>query len=85
MNNSVILSVGDTHHLRLGKDRIVYAGMPSQDVFSIVQRKREFMPYGWSGQGWNLYFPKGQNTIRIDGVNIVVESVTPEEIRFRVQ
>jgi len=26
MNNSVILSVGDTYHLKMGKDRIVYAG-----------------------------------------------------------
>lgn len=41
MNNAVVLSVGDTFHLRRGKDRIIYAGMPSEDVFSIAQRKRE--------------------------------------------
>ena len=39
MDDSVILSVGDTFHLRFGKDRIVYAGMPSEKVYSIVQRK----------------------------------------------
>ena len=81
MENPVVLSVGDTHHLRLGKDRIVYAGMPNENVFSFVQMKWEFFYRGYS---WNLYFPKGQSTIRIDGVNILVDSVTPEEIRLRV-
>ena len=81
MNNSVVLSVGDTYHLRLGKDRIVYAGMPNDDVFSLVQMKWEFLYRGYS---WNLYFPKGKSTIRIDGVNILVDSVSPEEIRLRV-
>ena len=81
MDNSVTLSVGDTYHIRVGKDRIVYAGMPNEDVFSIVQVKWEFFYRGYS---WNLYFPKGQSTIRIDGVNILVENVTPEEIRLRV-
>ena len=36
MNSSVVLSVGDTIHLRRGKDRIVYAGMPSEKVYSIA-------------------------------------------------
>ena len=81
MDKSVILSVGDTYHLRFGKDRIVYAGMPSEKVYSIVQMKWEFFYRGYS---WNLFFPKDQNTIRVDGVNILVESVTPEEIRLRV-
>ena len=81
VNNSIVLSVGDKYHLRLGKDRIVYAGMPNENVFSIVQMKWEFMYRGYS---WNLYFAKGQSTIRIDGINIMVENVTPSEIRLRV-
>lgn len=84
MDNAVVLSVGDSFHLRRGKDRITYAGMPSEDVFSIVQRKREALPYGWSGQAWNLFFPRNQSTIRIDGINIMVENVAKEEIRLRV-
>ena len=84
MEKSAVLSVGDSHHLGRGKDRIVYAGMPSDKVYSIAQRKRDFAPYvGW-GYAWNLFFPREQSTIRIDGVNILVESVTPEEIRLRV-
>ena len=81
VNNSVVLSVGDTHHLRLGKDRIVYAGMPNENVFSIAQMKWEFLYRGYS---WNLYFPKNQSTIRIDGVNISVDNVTPNEIKLKV-
>ena len=81
MNNSVVLSVGDAYHLRLGRDRIVYAGMTNENVFSIVQMKWEFLYRGYS---WNLYFPKGQDKIRIDGVNIMVENVNPNEIRLRV-
>jgi len=81
MNNSVVLSVGDSFHLRFGKDRIVYAGMPSDRVYSIVQKKWEFLYRGYS---WNLFYPRGQSSIRIDGVNIQVESVTPDEIRLRL-
>jgi len=84
MDNSVVLSVGDSYHLRRGKDRIVYAGMPSDKVYSIAQRKQDWAPYiGW-GYAWNLFFPVGQTKIRIDGVIILVDSVTPDEIRLRV-
>ncbi|MFC1910406.1 hypothetical protein ACFLXC_03830 [Chloroflexota bacterium] len=55
--------------------------MPSEKVFSVVQKKWEFLCRGYS---WNLYFPKEQSRIRIDGVNILVESVTPDEIRLQV-
>ena len=34
---------------------------------------------------WNLFFQKRQQDITIDGVNISVENVTPEEIRSRVE
>ena len=81
MDNSVVLLVGDSYHLRLGKDRIVYAGMPSEKTYSIVQRKWEFL---YRGYAWNLFFPREQTRIRIDGVNILVENVTPDEIRLRV-
>jgi len=81
MDNSVVLSVGDVLHLRFGKDRIVYAGMPSERVYSIVQRKWGIPYYAYA---WNLFYPKGQSKIRIDGVNILVENVTPDEIRLRV-
>jgi len=48
MSRTVVLSVGDTHHLGLGKDRIVYAGMTSEKVYSIVQMKWEFFYRGYA-------------------------------------
>jgi hypothetical protein len=80
MDRFVVLSVGDVHKLGLGKDRIIYAGMSSESVFSIIQVRWEFLYRGYS---WNLYFPKSRSKIRIDGVNILVENVTPDEIRLR--
>ena len=81
MNRTVVLSVGDMHKLGPGKDRIIYAGMPSENVFSIVQLRWEFLYRGYS---WNLFFPRSRSEIRIEGVNILIENVTPHEIRFRI-
>jgi len=80
MLGSVALSVGEDFHLRRGKDHIIYAGMPSANAYSIVQKKSD----GYRGYSWNLFFPRGRQDITIDGVNIFVENVTPEEIRLRV-
>ena len=80
MDRTVALSVGDTVHLKRGKDRIAYAGMPSDGVFSIVQRKES----GYHGFAWNLFFPKGRSEIRVDDVRVYVENVTPDEIRLRI-
>jgi len=55
--------------------------MPSDNVYSIVQKKTN----GYQGFAWNLFFPRRKQEITIDGVNIFVEEVTPEEIRFRVE
>jgi hypothetical protein len=85
VDNSVVLSVGDTYHLRSGKDHIIYAGMLSEKVYSIVQRKRKFAPYAAWGYAWNLFYPKEQSEIRIDGVNISIENVTADEIRLRIR
>ncbi|UCB42829.1 MAG: hypothetical protein JSV77_10340 [Dehalococcoidales bacterium] len=81
MDKIVTLTVGEGFHLKRGKDRIAYAGMPSEYVYSIVQIKAS----GYQGYSWNLYFPRRKQDITIDGVNLYVENVTPEVIRFRVQ
>jgi len=81
MDRTVVLSVGDMHRLGFGKDRIIYGGMPSEKVFSIVQMRWEFFYRGYS---WNLFFPTSRSEIRINGVNILVEHVTPDEIRLRL-
>ncbi|MBN1856259.1 MAG: hypothetical protein JW846_04825 [Dehalococcoidia bacterium] len=80
MESTVVLTIGDGYHLGMGKDRIVYAGMPSEKVYSIVQRKWEFF---YRGYAWNLFFPKEQSEIRIDGINLLVEEVSPQRIVLR--
>ena len=80
MGTPVILSVGEDFHLRRGKDHIIYAGMPSDSVYSIAQKKAS----GYQGFAWNLYYPRKRQDISIDGVNIYIERVTPEEIELRV-
>jgi len=80
MGESIVLSVGEDFHLKRGKDYVVYAGMLSDNMYSIAQRKRA----GNQGFAWNLFFPRGRQNITIDGVNIFVENVTPEQISFRV-
>ncbi|GAI03734.1 unnamed protein product [marine sediment metagenome] len=55
--------------------------MPSENVYSIVQKKEGF-PY--QGFAWNLFYPTKKSEITIDGVNILVENVTSDEIRLRV-
>ena len=81
MDKTITLTIGESFHLKMGKDRIAYAGMPSADVYSIVQIKTS----GYRGYSWNLYFPRRKQDIIIDGVNLYIENVTPEEIQFRVQ
>jgi len=80
MGKAVVLAIGQDFHLRRGKDHIIYAGMPSEGVYSIAQRKAN----GYQGFAWNLYYPRRRQDITIDGVNIYVERVTPEEIELRV-
>ena len=79
MENSIVLGVGDSYHLATGKDRIVYAGMPSENVYSIVQRKTS----GYQGFAWNLFFQRSQTDITIDGVRLYIESAAADSLRFR--
>lgn len=80
MERTIALSVGDDYHLGTGKHRIVYAGMPSEDVFSIAVRRWAFV---YQGYAWNLFFPKDSREIRIDGINLIVESVGADKIVLR--
>ena len=81
MGKTAVLAIGGGFHLKRGKDRIIYAGMPSEEVYSIVQVKAS----GYQGYAWPLYYPKRQRDITIDGVKLYVERVTPEEIELRVE
>lgn len=78
-NETVVLPVGAGFHLKRGKDHIIYAGMPSADVYSIVQVKAN----GYQGYAWHLYYPARQHEITVDGVNLAVIRATPEKIELR--
>jgi len=80
MSKSIVLPVGADFHLKTGKDHIIYAGMPSDNIYSMVQKKAS----GYQGYSWNLFYPRKRQDITIDGVNIFVERVAPEEIELRV-
>jgi hypothetical protein len=80
MGKRVILGIGEDFHLRFSKDHIAYAGMPAEEVYSIVQKKSS----GYQGFAWNLFYPRNRQDITIDGVKVWVERVTPEEIELRV-
>ncbi len=80
ISKSVVLAVGQQFHLKVGKDHIIYAGMLSDDVYSIVQKKAN----GYQGYAWNLFFPKKKQDITIDGIKLYVERVSPEEIQLRL-
>ena len=81
MNNTVVLSVGDSYHLGLGKDRIVYGGMLSDKIYSIVRMKWEFFYRGYT---WNQFYPREQSEIRVDGINLLVEKVDAQQIVLRI-
>lgn len=42
MDRSVALSIGDSYHLRTGKDHIVYADMPSEKYILLCKEKGDF-------------------------------------------
>ena len=79
-SKTAVIAIGEEYHLKFGKDRIIYAGMPSEEVYSIAQRKNN----GYQGYAWNLFYPKRRRDITIDGIRLYVERVTPEEIEIRV-
>ncbi|MGI2335622.1 MAG: hypothetical protein ACRKGH_03135 [Dehalogenimonas sp.] len=79
MAKTIVLTVGDKYNFGFGKDRLCYAGMPSENVFSIVRLKWEFMYRGFS---WNQFYPTSSKDIQIEGIDIHIEHVNPNEIRL---
>ena len=58
MDKTITLAIGERFHLKRGKDRIAYAGMPSEDVYSIVQIKASgYQGYSWSPDILNPLLP----------------------------
>jgi hypothetical protein len=81
MSEAVVLSVGEDYRVAgVLQGRIAYAGMPSESVFSLAVKKEAGGSYAW-----NLFFPTYEHDIAVAGNRILIESVTPHSIKFRVQ
>jgi len=64
------------------RGRIGYGGMPNDQTFSLGLRKWDFIHAVYA---FNLFYPREQSEISIDGIDIQVEEVTPSEIRLRIR
>lgn len=76
-----VLKVGESVKIKTkftGESRIVYAGMPNQDTYSIVVTSTK----GANSAAYNLYFPIGQRKIEIEKRSFDVFEVTSDRIRL---
>ena len=73
------LRVGELFHLKRGKDWILYAGLVSDERFSIVELKSS----GNRGFAWNLYYPRRAQDIVIDGIPLSVVRAEAGTLEFR--
>lgn len=81
MDNPVVLKVGEDHRVSgLLQGCIAYAGMPSQNTFSIVHKREVGGNYAY-----NLFFPTDKQDISIGPVKIYVHKVSTEEIQFSIK
>ncbi len=80
MSEVVELYVGEDHRVAgLLQGHITYAGMLSEQVYSIVH-KREVKPE----YAYNLFYPVNSREISLAGVKVHVEAVDADRIRFRI-
>lgn len=81
MGDVIVLSVGEDYRVAgLLQGSITYAGMPNDNVYSVVHKKEIGGHYAY-----NLFYPRCVRKFAIVGVNFFVEDVTPQEIAFRIE
>lgn len=79
-----VLKVGESAKIKRGfitTYSLVYAGMLSDYVFSIVVT----WTAGHNSAGYNLYMEKGQREIGLLGGRLTILDVSKSEIRFQFQ
>ncbi len=64
----------------MGDSRIVYAGMPNKDSYSLVVTHT----LGHNSSAYNLYFPITQMNIEIEKKTFDVTEVLPDRIRLNM-
>jgi len=79
-----VLKIGESAKVKRGfitSYALVYAGMLSDHVFSIVVT----WSAGHNSAGYNLYIGKGQREINLLNGRLIVLDVNKSEIRFQFQ
>jgi hypothetical protein len=82
--NEYVLKVGESATVKRGFIKsyvLVYAGMLSDHVFSIVVT----WSAGHNSAGYNLYIGKGQREINLLDGRLTILDVNKSEIRFQYQ
>jgi hypothetical protein len=81
MSDSIVLCVGEDYRVPgLLQGYITYAGMPSECAYSFVHKREIGATYAY-----NLFYPINKQQITLARVKILVEDVTSDEIRFRIE
>jgi len=78
-----ILKVGESAKIKtkfMGDSRIVYAGMPNKDTYSIVVTHT----MGNNSSAYNLYFPITQRNIEIEKKSFNVYELNSDRIRLNL-
>ena len=78
-----ILKVGESAKIKtklMGDSRIVYAGMPNKDTYSIVVTHTSSN----NSSAYNLYFPLTQRRIEIEKKSLDVYEVMSDRIRLNM-
>ena len=76
------LRIGESALIKRGfltKVSLVYAGIPNDKVYSLAVR----CSAGHNSLAYNLYIPIDQQRIEISDVKLTIESISPNEMRFR--
>ena len=76
------LRIGESALIKRGfitKVLLVYAGMTNEKEYSLAVN----CSAGHNSWAYNLYIPIDQQRIEISDVNLTIENISPNEIRFR--
>jgi hypothetical protein len=82
ISNEITLAIGETIKVKLGfvnTVTLVYSGMPSKDVFSIVLLSSS----GYQGYSYHLYYPKDSKFIKVGKESFSIVDVSAEKLTLR--
>ena len=84
MSEEYELEIGEELDLQINQ-RIIYAGRPNEETFSLVITFTSSTESGATQVGYNLFFPSKSKEIRIGPITLEIESVSPEMFIFKME